>query len=261
MSDLLQVMVRAARLAGDGLRRDFERAREFVVREKGASDFVSNADLASQATIAAELRAAFPDAALVLEEDLASHRLAGEVSFFVDPLDGTTNFLHAIPHFSISIACQRAGELEAGVVFDPIKQELFAAERGVGAWLNERAVRVSSETRFDHAVIGTGVPHRGRPAHAEYLRVLPRVMADVAGIRRLGSAALDLAYVAAGRFEAFFESHLAPWDIAAGVVLVRAAGGVVMQPNGCSFDLAAGHVLAGSEQIAPELGARLVGLV
>ena len=261
MSALLDAMSAAARLAGAGLRRDFERAREFVVREKGTSDFVSNADLASQALIAEELRRAFPEALLVLEEDRESHALRGALEFFVDPLDGTTNFLHAIPHFSISIACQRVGELVAGVVYDVAKDELFAAEQGAGAWLGERRLSVTSEARLDHAVIGTGVPHRGRPAHAEYLSVLPRIMADVAGIRRLGSAALDLAYVAAGRFDGFFESHLSPWDIAAGVVLVREAGGVVLQPNGRAFELAAGHVLAANSALSEPLRERLSGLV
>ena len=175
--------------------------------------------------------------------------------------ESTTNFLHAIPHFSISIACERDGELVAGVVYDVVKDELFAAERGAGAWLNEQRLSVSSESRLDRAVVGTGVPHRGRPAHTEYLSVLPRIMADFAGIRRFGSAALDLAYVAAGRFDAFFESHLSPWDIAAGVVLVREAGGVVVQPNGRDFVLARGHVLATNEALREPLRERLSGLI
>jgi myo-inositol-1(or 4)-monophosphatase len=254
-------MMHAARLAGAGLRTDFARVRELAVREKGASDFVSNADLASQAVIERELRRAFPDAVLVLEEERESHGLLGSLRFYVDPLDGTTNFLHAIPHFSISIACERDGELVAGVVYDVVKDELFAAERGAGAWLNERRLSVSSESRLDRAVVGTGVPHRGRPAHAEYLSVLPRIMADFAGIRRFGSAALDLAYVAAARFDAFFESHLSPWDIAAGVVLVREAGGLVVQPNGRDFVLARGHVLATNAALREPLRERLSGLI
>ena len=254
-------MMHAARLAGAGLRNDFARVRELAVREKGASDFVSNADLASQAIIEQELRRAFPEAALVLEEERESHGLLGALRFYVDPLDGTTNFLHAIPHFSISIACERDGELVAGVVYDVVKDELFAAERGAGAWLNEQRLSVSSESRLDRAVVGTGVPHRGRPAHTEYLSVLPRIMADFAGIRRFGSAALDLAYVAAGRYDAFFESHLSPWDIAAGVVLVREAGGVVVQPNGRDFVLARGHVLATNEALREPLRERLSGLI
>jgi myo-inositol-1(or 4)-monophosphatase len=261
MSKVMEAMTRAAQVAGAGLRKDFERARELAVTEKSASDFVSNADLASQALIAEELRRGFPEALLVLEEDRSSHALRGDLEFFVDPLDGTTNFLHALPHFSISIACQRAGELVAGVVYDVVKDELFAAERGAGAWLGERRLSVTKEARLERAVIGTGIPHRGRPAHAAYLSVLPRIMADVAGIRRLGSAALDLAYVAAGRFDGFFESHLSPWDIAAGVVLVREAGGVVVQPNGRAFELDAGHVLAANAALVEPLRERLDGLV
>lgn len=254
-------MMDAARLAGAGLRNDFARARELAVEEKGASDFVSNADLASQALIERELRRNFPEAVLVLEEERSSHTLSGALRFYVDPLDGTTNFLHAIPHFSISIAGERDGELVAGVVYDVVKDELFAGERGGGAWLNGRRLSVSSESRLDRAVVGTGVPHRGRLAHAEYLSVLPRIMADFAGIRRFGSAALDLAYVAAGRFDAFFESHLSPWDIAAGVVLVREAGGVVLKPNGSAFELAAGHVLACNEALRAPMCERLSGLI
>lgn len=254
-------MMHAARLAGAGLRTNFAHARELAVLEKGASDFVSKADIASQAVIEGELRRAFPDAVLVLEEERNSHALTGAWRFYVDPLDGTTNFLHAIPHFSISIGCERDGELVAGVVYDVVKDELFAAERGAGAWLGERRLAVSSESRLDRAVVGTGVPHHGRPAHREYLAVLPRVMADFGGIRRFGSAALDLAYVAAARFDAFFESHLSVWDIAAGVVLVREAGGVVMQPNGRAFELEEGHVLASNEALCEPLRERLSGLI
>ncbi|MGC4092525.1 MAG: inositol monophosphatase family protein [Polyangiaceae bacterium] len=261
MKGLLEVMIDAARRAGAGLMRDFERVRELSIREKGASDFVSNADLTSQALIADQLVQSFPDACLVLEEDTASHGLRGVTEFFVDPLDGTTNFLHGIPHFSVSIACQRDGVLVAGVVFDVPKHELFAAERGKGAWLGERRLSVSRETSLERSVIGTGVPHRGRPAHERYLAVLPRMMGDVAGIRRMGSAALDLAYVAAGRFEAFYETHLSPWDIAAGVVLVREAGGNVVQPNGAPFELTAGHVLAAPEALLEPLAERLGALV
>jgi myo-inositol-1(or 4)-monophosphatase len=261
MSALLETMIHAARRAGAGLCRDFGQLRELLVREKSASDFVSNADLASQALIASELSRVFPDAGLVLEEEASSHALSGGTLFFVDPLDGTTNFLHAIPHFSISIACQHDGELVAGLVFDPIKDELFVAERGHGAWLGDRKLSVSSETELARCVVGTGIPHRGRPAHSEYLGVLPRIMSDVAGVRRLGSAALDLAYVAAGRFDAYFESHLSRWDIAAGVVLVREASGLVLQPSGAPFSLAQGHVLATSKALGPAFVERLAGLV
>jgi myo-inositol-1(or 4)-monophosphatase len=162
----------------------------------------------------------------------------------VDPLDGTTNFLRGVPHFAVSIALELEGELTAGVVFDPAKNELFWTEKGKGAWLGDARLRVSPEQVLSHAVVGTGVPHHGRGGHVRYLEALARVMPEVAGIRRFGAAALDLAYVAAGRFDGFFELGLASWDVAAGMLLVREAGGKVTKSDGTATDLTSRNVLA-----------------
>ncbi len=238
-------MIRAATRAGEGLMEDLARPDLIEVREKGTSDFVSSADLRSQESIRAELAAAFPDHGLVLEE--ADNRcVTDRARFYVDPLDGTTNFLQGIPHFSVTIALEENGELIAGVIFDPSKREMFSVEAGAGAWLNQTRIRVGAERDLDRTVIGTGIPHRGRGDHPRYLKSLALVMRDVSGIRRFGSAALDLAYVAAGRFDAFFETGLAAWDVAAGTLLVREAGGVVTETSGHPMRVANGDVLAAS---------------
>jgi myo-inositol-1(or 4)-monophosphatase len=252
-SDVLEVMVRAALRAGESLRRDVARPDLLEVREKGASDFVSSADLRSQAIIRAVLTEAYPGYGLLLEE--GDDRAAGEgPRFVVDPLDGTTNFLHGIPHFAVSIALESKretpdslGEREivAGVVLDVMKGEIFRAERARGAWLGEQRLSVSREHDLGRSIVGTGIPHRGRGDHPRFLAAIAGVMRDVAGIRRLGAAALDLAYVAAGRFEAFFETGLSPWDVAAGGLLVTEAGGVVTRTGGAVAHLS-GDVLASS---------------
>ena len=235
-------MIRAATLAADGLAAASLRLDTVEVREKGTSDFVSSEDLRAEATIRAELGRAFPDHGLLLEE--SDEVGAGSGSrFIVDPLDGTTNFVHGIPHFSVSIAREVNGEIVSGTVVDVMRREIFWAERGVGAWLGERRLAVSAESELSRAVIGTGIPHRGGADPARYLLALARVMSDVAGIRRFGSAALDLAYVAAGRVEAFFERGLSPWDVAAGALLVREAGGEVTRIDGSAHHLH-GDVLA-----------------
>jgi myo-inositol-1(or 4)-monophosphatase len=238
----LDAMIRAATLAAEGLAAAASRPDLLVVREKGASDFVSNADLRSQDTIRAELSRACPDHGFLLEEGAEEESAVG-ARFIVDPLDGTTNFVHAIPHFAVSIAREVAGVVVAGTVVDVMRREVFWAERGKGAWLGDRRLAVSRERELSRAVIGTGIPHHGGAEPARYLDALGRVMADVAGIRRLGAAALDLAYVAAGRFEAFFERGLARWDVAAGALLVREAGGTVTRIDGAPHRLH-GDILA-----------------
>jgi myo-inositol-1(or 4)-monophosphatase len=243
---VLEAMIRAALRAGESLRSDALRPDLLVVREKKASDFVSSADLRAQAIVRGELGAAYPDYGLLLEEgdDRAS---ASGRRFIVDPLDGTTNFLHGIPHFAVSIALEEDGEIVAGAVLDVMKGELFRAEKGRGAWLGERRLSVSCESDLARSIIATGIPHRGRGDHAGFLGALATIMRDVAGVRRFGAAALDLAYVAAGRCEAFFETGLSPWDVAAGALLVREAGGIVSQTAGDVVHLS-GDVLASSTE-------------
>jgi myo-inositol-1(or 4)-monophosphatase len=243
---MLEVIVSAARAAGESLMRDFARPERNRIEEKGPSDFVSSADLRSQDVVSRCLLASYPDHDLVLEEDSGGGARRSSARFIVDPLDGTTNFLRGVPHFAVSIALEVEEAIVAGVVFDPAKNELFCAEIGHGAWLGRTRLAVSNERRLSHTVIATGVPHRGVGGHPEYLAALARVMPAVAGIRRFGSAALDLAYVAAGRFDAFFERGLASWDVAAGSLLVREAGGTVTKSDGAAMTLTDRDVLGTS---------------
>ena len=179
--------------------------------------------------------------------------------WIVDPLDGTTNFLHGIPHFAISIALERQGKLSAALIHNPITDELFTAERGSGAFVNDRRLRVAARPSLADAVVATGMPFRGRGDHARYVTELTAVMPEVAGIRRFGAAALDLAYVAAGRFDGFWERDLSPWDLAAGILIVREAGGYVTDLDGRDAVLDKGHVVAGNEAIHGQLLALLKG--
>jgi len=220
--------------------------------QKGPADFVSEADLRSEAAIRDVLTAAQPGV-LFQAEETAPQSIDSGARFIVDPLDGTSNFLHGIPHFSISLAYVDDSGTIAGVVFDPMRNELFWAERGMGAFLGERRLLASSTADLDTALVHTGIPHLGGADHDGYLRGLARVMARVSGIRRLGSAALDLAYVAAGRGDAFFEKGLKPWDIAAGMLLVAEAGGVVTDQQGKPVAFDRGDVLAASSGVHPRL--------
>jgi myo-inositol-1(or 4)-monophosphatase len=255
----LDAMIRAATLAADGLAAASARLDLVSVREKGASDFVSSEDLRAEATIRAELGRAFPDHGLLLEESDEVGAGSG-ARFIVDPLDGTTNFVHGIPHFSVSIAREVKGEIVSGTVVDVMRREIFWAERGGGAWLGERRLAVSRQTDLSRAVIGTGIPHRCGADAGRYLEALARVLTDVAGIRRFGSAALDLAYVAAGRVEAFFERGLSPWDVAAGALLVREAGGTVTRIDGSPHDLHGDVLAAASATVHAAMLARITPL-
>jgi myo-inositol-1(or 4)-monophosphatase len=258
-SATINVMVKAAHKAARGLVRDFGEVEQLQVSLKGPADFVSTADLQAERILCAELKKARPEFGLLMEEG-TNETGDGRHRWIVDPLDGTLNFLHGLPHFAISIGLERDGEIVAGVIYDPIKDELFWAERGAGAYLNDRRLRVSGRRDLREAVIATGIPNLGRPDHPAYLAMFGAVMAQTAGIRRFGAAALDLAYVAAGRYDGYFEIGLSPWDIAAGILLVREAGGYVSEIAGGHHMLQSGNVLAGNDHLHLPLGTLLRGV-
>ncbi|EME70115.1 fructose-1 6-bisphosphatase [Paramagnetospirillum caucaseum] len=248
-SALLNVMMGAARKAARNLVRDYGEIEQLQVSKKGPADFVSSADLRAEKTLRAELKKARPGFGFLLEE---GGEVAGDDKsqrWIIDPIDGTTNFLHGIPNFCISIALERDGELVAGVVYQPLGDEMFHAEKGAGAFLNEHRLRVSARRKLEETVIATGIPFIGRPGHETFLKELGAVMGQVAGIRRFGSAALDLAYVAAGRCDGYWETGIKPWDIAAGIVLVKEAGGYVTDFQGGSKMLDNGEVLAANDHL------------
>jgi myo-inositol-1(or 4)-monophosphatase len=248
----INVMVQAAHKAARHLVRDFGEVENLQVSIKGPGDFVSAADHRAERILHQELSRARPGFGFLLEE---TGTVAGDDHhrWIIDPLDGTTNFLHGLPHFAISIGLERHGELVAGVVYDPIKDELFCAEKGAGAYLNDRRLRVSRRSDLANCLIGTGIPVLGwRGREQGYARQLDRISAEVAGIRRLGTASLDLAYVAAGRLDGFWEYGLYPWDIAAGIVLVREAGGLVGQLED-GDPLEPGTLVAANQTVYPRL--------
>ncbi len=248
-SPTLNVMMNAARKAARGLVRDFGEVEQLQVSLKGPSDFVSSADLKTEKVLRQELAKARPAFGFLMEEGGAVAGSDSSHRWIIDPIDGTTNFLHGIPHFAISIGLERDGEVIAGVIYDPIHDELFHAEKGAGAFLNERRLRVSARRKVDEAVFATGIPFKGREGHKEFLDCAQAVMANCAGIRRFGSAALDLAYVAAGRYEGYWETGIKPWDIAAGIVMVREAGGWVTDLDGRNGMLNNGEVVAGNDHL------------
>jgi myo-inositol-1(or 4)-monophosphatase len=251
-SALYNVMERAARRAARGLVHDFGEVEHLQVSVKGPADFVSTADLQAERTLKADLAKARPGYGFLMEEG-GSTPGDGRHRWIVDPLDGTTNFLHGIPHFAISIALEREKEIIAGIIYDPMRDEMFYAEKGFGAFVNDRRLRVSARPHLADAVIGTGIPFRERGNHPEYLNLLEAVMGATAGVRRMGAASLDLAYVAAGRFDGFFEIGLSPWDVAAGMVLIREAGGYVSELNGGRDVLTSGNILASNDRLRDPL--------
>jgi myo-inositol-1(or 4)-monophosphatase len=240
----LTAMVDAARRAGASLMRRYRRRTELEVELKGPADFVSEADREAERIAVARLAKAFPRHGFVTEES-PPERVGAASRFVIDPLDGTTNFLHGIPHFCVSIGLELDGRVAAGVVYDPPKDEMFVAERGKGAWLGRKPMRVTADRTFARALVATGIPHANAlPRHARYLPMLEAAMREAAGIRRMGAAALDLAYVAAGRTAVFFELGLKRWDMSAGTLLVEEAGGRVTEPAGGGDYLESGEVLA-----------------
>jgi myo-inositol-1(or 4)-monophosphatase len=255
-------MEKAARKAGGKLRRDFGEVEHLQVSRKGPSDFVSKADQIAERTLWDELKTARPGWGFVMEEGGELPGDDGKPRFIIDPLDGTSNFLHGIPHFAISIAVQEPkldgsgwGEVTAGVVYQPITDETFWAEKARGAWLQDKRLRVSSRKHLSDALIATGIPYGVGP-HGdfdEWGKVYAAIAPQVAGIRRFGAASLDLAWVAAGRFDGFWESGLAPWDTAAGCLLVREAGGFVTDYRGRSQPICDAQVLAGNDGVHSKL--------
>ena len=223
----LNVMIQAARKAARRLVRDFNEVENLQVSVKGAGDFVSNADRRAEETIRDMLMEARPNYGFLGEEGTAIEGKDPTRRWIVDPLDGTTNFLHGLPHWAISIALEHKGEIVAGVVYDPVKDEMFTAEKGEGAWMNDRRLRVSARREISEMLFATGIPFGARGGLSELMKEFARLLPRTAGIRRWGTASLDLAYVAAGRFDGFWERGLQPWDIAAGMILVREAGGLI----------------------------------
>ena len=262
-SGLITVMTRAARKAAPRLRRDFGEVEQLQVSRKGPADFVSMADKRAEATIVEELRTARPDWGMLLEEGGAIEGNPDKPRWIVDPLDGTTNFLHGLPHFAISIAVEepRPGggrETTQGLVYQPLTDESFWAERGRGAWLQDARLRVSARRELNESLIGTGIPHCGRGDPEKWARIYSAVGPEVSGIRRFGSAALDLAWVAAGSMDGFWEDDLDIWDTAAGVLLVKEAGGFVTDYRGGDRSFERREYVAGSSAIHNKLQ-KLVG--
>ena len=256
-SALLKVMSDAARKAARGLNRDFGELAELQVAKKAPADFVSAADIKAEQTLFEALEKARPGYSFLGEERGMVEGTDKTHTWIVDPLDGTTNFLHAIPHFAINIALQREGAIVAAVTYNPAANELFWAEKGKGCYLNEKRLRVAARTRLDELVLATGIPFLGHGQHARFLKELHQIAQKVSGVRRFGSAALDLAYVAAGRFDGYWERDLKPWDLAAGLLLVAEAGGKVTDAEGGQDMLKAGSVCAGNLEIHPLLLERL----
>ncbi|MBX9684712.1 MAG: inositol monophosphatase [Hyphomicrobium sp.] len=253
VSPTLNIMITAARKAGRGLIRDFGEVEQLQVSIKGPANFVSNADHKAEEVIFRELNKGRPGYGFLMEERGAISGADTSHRWIVDPLDGTTNFLHSNPLFAISIGLEREGQLVAGVIYNPASDELYTAEKGKGAFMNDRRLRVAARRTLGDCLVTTGIPHRGRDGHPRFLRDMETVMREVAGIRRTGSAALDLAFIAAGRFDAYWERNLQAWDLAAGIVLVREAGGMVNDLAGGDKMLDSGDVIAANSAIQKAL--------
>ena len=248
MHALLNVAVMAARRAGNSLMRNVVKLDKIKIEKKGHNDFVSEADREAESAVIETVHKHYPDHAIFAEESGASGD--SDTVWIIDPLDGTTNFLHGFPVFCVSIGVQVKGRVEHGVVYDPTRQELFTASRGAGAQLDGRRIRVSGQTHLEHALIGTGFPFRHPGSEmGPYLEMLGKIVKNTSGVRRPGAAALDLCYVAAGRLDGFWETGLSPWDLAAGGLIIREAGGIVSALDGSEDYLGTGHILTGTPKI------------
>ena len=253
LSPALNVMIAAARKAGRHLIRDFGELENLQISMKGPADFVTTADKRTEKILIEELSRARPGYGFLGEEGGVIEGKDKTHRFIIDPIDGTTNFMHGIPQFAISIALEREGQIVSGVVYNPVTDDLFTAEKGHGAYLNDKRLRVAARKEMGAAVIATGLPFMGKEGHARALAEISVVMATTAGIRRMGAASLDMAYVAAGRFDGFWEHGLQPWDVAAGIVLVREAGGMVGDLHGGTDALNSGTILCANEHLQPQL--------
>jgi myo-inositol-1(or 4)-monophosphatase len=256
MHALLNVAVMAARRAGNSLMRNLVKLDSLNVEMKGRNDYVSEADRAAEREVIETIHKHYPDHAILAEESGVSGD--SDTVWIIDPLDGTTNFLHRFPVFAVSIGVQVNGRMEHGVVYDPMRQELFTASRGVGAQLDGRRIRVSGQSNLERALIGTGFPFRHADVEMEpYLKMLGKILKNTSGVRRPGAAALDLCYVAAGRLDGFWEAGLSAWDLAAGGLMIREAGGIVSGLDGSENYLESGHILTGTPKIYAGLAKRL----
>lgn len=254
---LVNVAVKAARAAGNFIVRSLDHRHELVIEEKQRNDFVTSVDRNCEKLIIQTIKEAYPRHAFLGEESGASQQDldSAEVVWIIDPLDGTSNFLHGNPVFAVSIAAKVRGELAHAVVYDPMRQELFTASKGRGAQLDNRRIRISQVRKLEEAMIGTGIPSRKHQNEYvdQYFEILKQISKKSAGVRRPGAAALDLAWVAAGRLDGFFEFGLGPWDIAAGALLIQEAGGIVTSAAGGDKFVEKGHIIAGNERVHSEL--------
>ncbi len=253
-SALLNVMVQAATKAGRSLSRDLNEVENLQVSIKGPGDFVSNADVTAETILRKELDRARPGYSFLMEEGGSIDRKSDH-RWIIDPLDGTTNFLHSIPVFAVSLALESHGELVAAVIYNPATEELFTAEKGKGAFFNDRRMRVAARKELSDCIIATGIPGLGRKGHPDFIAVEKEIMMRVAAIRATGSAALNLAWLAVGRFDGYWEEGLSPWDVAAGMLMVREAGGFVSEPDPKASVYESGRLVAGNEPVHGQLRA------
>jgi len=249
LSPALNVMIAAARKAARGLIRDFGELENLQISKKGPGDFVTTADTRTERILVEELTKARPGYGFLVEEGGAIEGRDKSHRFIIDPIDGTTNFMHGIPQFAISIGLEREGQLVSALIFNPVTDEMYLAERGHGAYLNDRRLRVAARQNMSDILVASGAPFMGRDGREEFLTELNAVVASTAGVRRFGSAALDLAWVASGRFDAFWERNLKPWDIAAGILIVKEAGGVVSDMDGRENMMDCGHIIATNQTL------------
>lgn len=247
MHPMLNIAIRAARSAGDIITRSVDSLGTLRINVKGHNDFATEVDRRAEEEIIRILHAAYPDHAILAEE--TGMKSGNEFQWIIDPLDGTTNFMHGFPHFAVSIALQHKNQLEQAVIYDPIRQDLFTASRGQGATLNNRRIRVSRQTQLEGAFLGTGFPFKNRDSIEPYLDIFRDIFSITAGVRRAGAASLDLAYVAAGKLDGFWEIGLQPWDMAAGCLMIQEAGGVVTDFVNQSNFLGSGNVVCGNPKM------------